>query len=76
MLGRVVAKMLGLVHDSAFSLGEITVITQMKGDELLNMLSSSPFIVFAGSRWLRPNTLLPPNILDWLEKFAGRESGI
>lgn len=75
MLGRVAAKTLSLVPDSAFSLGEIAVITQKKGDELLNTLSSTPYIVFAGNGRFRLNTLFLPNILDELEKNASDVSG-
>ena len=69
MLGRVVAKTLGFIEDDTINLGEISLITQLKGSELLNALTSNPFVVFAGRGRFRLNTAMLSEMLNELEKL-------
>lgn len=69
MLGKVVAEVLGFVQDGTLNLGEISLITQLKGSELLNVLISNPYVVFAGRGKFRLNTVMLSEMLNELDKL-------
>ncbi|MEM1534012.1 MAG: hypothetical protein QW059_06110 [Nitrososphaerota archaeon] len=74
MLGRAMSKALGLTSDDTFTLGEITMLTGLRGDELLRTLSSSPYIIYVANGRYCLNTLLLSDLLNELEKIVGGES--
>ncbi|MEM0443470.1 MAG: hypothetical protein QXX19_05710 [Candidatus Caldarchaeum sp.] len=69
MIGRVAANMMGRVSESSFTLGELTLLTGLRGDQLEQLLAANPYIVYVGHGRYRLNTLYLSKILDELQKL-------
>jgi len=73
MIGRVAAKMMGRVSESSFTLGELTLLTGLRGDQLEQLLAANPYIVYIGHGRYRLNTLYLSKMLDELQKLYTAE---
>lgn len=69
MLGKILAKMLGFNTESTVTRGDISVLTNLKGEELSKLLEANPFIVYVAHGRYRINTWFLSQILDELEKL-------
>lgn len=73
LLGKVVAKRLGFSSDSGLTLGDLSVLTGLKGDELNKVIDASPYLVYSGHGRYRLNTLFLSALLEELEKLYTSE---
>jgi len=69
LVGRRVAKILGLIKEDAFTLGELTVLTGLSANELIELLSKSKYYTYVGRGSYSLNSLFIKQVLDELEKL-------
>ncbi len=69
LIGRGVAKILELIKEDAFTLGELSVLTGLSSQRLVELLSKSKYITYVGRGSYSLNSLFIEEILDELEKL-------
>ncbi len=69
LIGRRVAKILELIKEDAFTLGELSVLTGLSSQRLVELLSKSKYITYVGRGSYSLNSLFIEEILDELEKL-------
>ncbi len=69
LIGRRVAKILELIKEDAFTLGELSALTGLSSQELVELLLKSKYITYVGRGSYSLNSLFIEEILDELEKL-------
>ncbi|GBC69664.1 hypothetical protein HRbin01_01366 [archaeon HR01] len=70
MIGKLIAAKIGATNDPGLTLGDMAVISSIRGPELNTLIAKSRYFVYVGHGRFRFNTVRLKEALDELEEMA------